>query len=71
MKDFLNVVQSKGMIIFAGILTLLNGLSFKYIEGFSSWWLFIVIEITALASFVIVMNIKEQDKVIWGANKNE
>lgn len=65
MNDLLDVVKSKGMLIFAAILTLLNGLSFAYIEGFSSWWLLIVIEISALAAFVIAMNVKEQDKVIW------
>jgi len=65
MKNLIAPLWSKGMLVFVVILTLLNTLSFKYVEGFSSWWLMVIIEITAIASYIIAMNVNEHQENIW------
>mgnify|MGYP000132610003 CR=1 FL=1 len=66
MKNLLAPLFSKGILVFGAILTLLNGLSFKYVEGFDSWWLLIVIEVSAVASYIIAMNVTDHSNNVWG-----
>lgn len=65
MKRFLDIVLSWGLWVFATIIFLLNLLAFKYVEGFSSYWLLVVIEFTAIVSYIISRLIGDADKRVF------
>jgi hypothetical protein len=65
MKNFLSPLWSKGMLVFAIILFVLNLLSILYFQGFKSIWLVFVIEFAAIVSYVISRNISNAEDNIW------
>lgn len=62
---------SAGALIYAIILFGLNFLSFKYIEGFNSWYLVFVIEVMGIIAYVISRMIDGKNENVWFDEKKE
>jgi len=68
MNEILKPLWSKGMLVFAIILFVLNLLSILYFQGFKSLWLVFVIEFAAIVSYVIARNTNNADSNVWKVN---
>lgn len=62
---------SAGALIYAIILFGLNFLAFKFIDGFSSWYLVFVIEVMGIVAYVISRMIQGKDENVWFEEKKE
>ena len=69
MKNLLKPLFSKGMLIFAVIVALLDLLAIGYIQGVKSLWLVLVLEATAVIAYLIVHHIQGKDETVWGTKQ--